>query len=273
MITSKSVDDYFENCKDLAKMALPVHPLTLPASLAGMSNGKLPSSILESVPGQEGGAPVTLVKPAARAWRALAARALEDGHVLKVNTAGRSYRSYAEKEAIFRARYYKTISGRVWWDRRLWKKRSGVAIAARPGTSNHGWGLAVDAGEERDGDISSEPFDAETLTWLKIHAHSYGFSWELQSEPWHLRYWAGDDIPQAVILYELANTPIIQEEDQEMQLINDTSQKKSYAGWIGPDGFQYIRAYNDYVNAGTPMPNISYVIQEQVDKGNIKLVK
>jgi LAS superfamily LD-carboxypeptidase LdcB len=36
------------------------------------------------------------------------------------------------------------------------------------------------------------------LDWLLKNAHLYGFSWEVQSEPWHLRYVAGDDVPEAV---------------------------------------------------------------------------
>lgn len=254
-------------------MALPVHSLKVPSCLSGQSNGKLSRSILVSTPGQDGGATVTLVEPAARAWRALTAAALASGHVLKTTTSARSYRSYAEQEAIFRARYYVSVFGTVWWNRRLWKKKPRVAVAARPGTSNHGWGLAVDAGEERDGDAGSEPFDSVTLGWLKVNLHLYGFSWEIQSEPWHIRYWAGDSIPAKVLEYEKSlNPPIITKEDEEMQLINDTEQKKSYAGWIGPDGYQYIRAYGNYVNAGTEMPNISYVIDQQVASGNIKLV-
>jgi hypothetical protein len=38
--------------------------------------------------------------------------------------------------------------------------------------------------------------------WFRANAERYGFSWELQSEPWHIRYVTGDDIPQAVIDFE-----------------------------------------------------------------------
>lgn len=68
--------------------------------------------------------------------------------------------------------------------------------------SNHGLGLAVDVGEERDGDAGTESIDAGTVAWLIGNAHLYGFSAELQSEPWHWRYFAGDAIPPAVLAFE-----------------------------------------------------------------------
>jgi LAS superfamily LD-carboxypeptidase LdcB len=40
------------------------------------------------------------------------------------------------------------------------------------------------------------------------NAHKYGFSWEIkegaQAEAWHIRYFTGDKIPQAVLDYETA---------------------------------------------------------------------
>jgi hypothetical protein len=71
-----------------------------------------------------------------------------------------------------------------------------------PGTSNHGWALAVDTGEERDNDAGTESLDAGTLNWLLAHALDFGWSWELQSEPWHLRCFVGDAIPAAVLAHE-----------------------------------------------------------------------
>jgi len=186
-------------------MTLPIRQPTMPAGIEWYPNGKLSASQLVTTPGQAGGADVRLLAPAARAWKALVAAAARDGHVLKVATPDRSYRPYASQEAIFRARYtpHRTPGyGRRYWQRRWWSKKPGVAAAAKPGTSNHGWGIAVDVGEESDGDTGTESLDAGTLTWLKIHAHRFGWSWELQSEPWHLRYWAGDAIPESVLEHE-----------------------------------------------------------------------
>lgn len=182
-------------------MGLPIHAVTLPRALSGQSNGKLPASILTTSAGQASGPTVTLVTAAAVAWRALCAAALAAGHTLKATSAGDSYRSYAAQESLFRARYSTSpISGRptkVWLGRTWWLK-PGMATAAVPSTSNHGWGLAVDIGEERDGDSGTEAIDAGTVAWLTANAGKYGWSAELQSEPWHWRYFAGDNPPAAV---------------------------------------------------------------------------
>jgi LAS superfamily LD-carboxypeptidase LdcB len=67
-------------------------------------------------------------------------------------------------------------------------------MAAAPGTSNHGWGLAVDFAEELDGDTQPESVSAKFVKWLIRNAATYGFSAEVQSEPWHWRYVAGDKL-------------------------------------------------------------------------------
>jgi LAS superfamily LD-carboxypeptidase LdcB len=76
-------------------------------------------------------------------------------------------------------------------------------MAATPGTSNHGLGLAIDFAEERDGRPPVESVSDRFVRWLIKNAATYGFSAELQSEPWHWRYVAGDQIPRAVLDFEL----------------------------------------------------------------------
>jgi hypothetical protein len=186
-------------------VALPIHAVSLPAVLSGKSNGKLPADVLVSVPGQAGGPTVTLVAPAARAWRALCVAAMRAGHTLKATSAADSYRTYATQEALFRSRYSTTfISGRpaVTWQGQTWWLRGGQAQAAVPGTSNHGLGLAVDIGEELDGDAATESITQATVDWLAVNAGHYGWSAELQSEPWHWRYYSGDTLPPAVLAAE-----------------------------------------------------------------------
>lgn len=186
-------------------MAYPVRTVIRPAVLAGQSNGRLDPAVLVDTPGQLAGPTVRLVAPAARAWRALQAAALAAGHILKATAAADSYRPYTVQERIFRERYTTTVlSGRpsVLWLGKRWYQRPNTAVAAVPGTSNHGWALAVDTGEERDSDAAAEPLDDATLGWLLAHEEQYGWSHELQSEPWHIRYWAGDTIPPAVLAYE-----------------------------------------------------------------------
>lgn len=185
--------------------ALPIRDVKLPACLLGQQNGRIPDTLLEPIPGLAGGPAIRLVAPAARAWRALQSAALDAGHVLKATSAYDSFRPYSVQERIFRQRYTTSpLRGRPSrsWDGVRWYQQPGTAAAAVPGTSNHGWALAVDTGVELDGDTGTESIDQHALTWLLSHALDYGWSWELQSEPWHLRYFAGDDIPDAVLAFE-----------------------------------------------------------------------
>jgi hypothetical protein len=186
-------------------MAFPVHAVTMPGSLGGKTNGKLPAEILVDTPGLAGGVTVRLVSPAARSWRALCAAALRAGHTLKATSLFDSYRPYEVQQRIFVERYTtKVLAGRpsVLWQGKRWYQKPGTAVAAVPGTSNHGWALAIDTGEERDSDAAAESLDNLTLAWLVANEGTYGFSHEVQSEPWHIRYWAGDNIPAAVLEFE-----------------------------------------------------------------------
>lgn len=163
-------------------MTFPVKTITRSALLDGQANGKLDAAILLSTPGQAGGATVILVKPAARAWRALCAAAKAAGHTLKATSVADSYRLYEIQERIFRDRYTTTyLAGRPYktWNGRRWYQRPGTAVAAVPGTSNHGWAQAVDCGEERDSDAGAERLDDATLLWLRDNAERFGWSWEL----------------------------------------------------------------------------------------------
>lgn len=223
-------------------MTFPVVAMDRSALLKGQPNGRLSPKILTTTPGQAAGATVVLIHPAARAWRALTAAAKTAGHTLKTSGVSNSYRVYEVQERIFRERYQLVpipTSDTKRWQGRTWYKLPGVATAAAPGTSNHGWGSAVDAGEERDGDPGSEPFDDPTLRWLRDNLRAYGWSWEIQSEPWHLRYFAGDKIPQAVLDYEDSLTPTPPTrppEDDDMRHLVKTDTGPRAGWWIITDG-------------------------------------
>lgn len=204
-------------------MAYPVQPLTRPKALTGQTNGRLNASILTSTPGRAGGLDVLLVDVASRAWRALAAAAADNGHTLKLSGGGCAYRPYATQERIFQERYTTTpLAGRPTktWQGVTWWQRPGTAVAAVPGTSNHGWGLAVDVGEERDSDLATEPLDSDTLNWLLANEERFGWSHEVQSEPWHLRYFPGDQIPRAVLDFEHGTPDPSEEDDMKPRIIS-----------------------------------------------------
>lgn len=177
---------------------LPVKPLRKPSCLDGQENGRLGAGILKRC----GIGNFLMADPAARACRALVAAAAARG--FQVRATG-TYRSYAQQEALFRSRYTcEVLKGRPTkrWNGETWYQLPKTAMAAVPGTSNHGWGLAVDFAEELDGDVAPESVSPRLVKWLIKHAATYGFSAELQSEPWHWRYVAGDRIPPAVLAFE-----------------------------------------------------------------------
>jgi hypothetical protein len=182
-------------------VAYPVIAVKLPSSLAGQPNGRLPSNLLVK-PGFPG-RPLGLLHPlASQAWLALARDVKANfSEVLTVTSTGDAYRDYNRQVTTFTTRYTTTrLPGRpskVWNGVTYWQK-PGTAMAAVPGTSNHGWGLAVDTCLYRDNVVVGITANMAMFNWMQLNAFRYGLSWEAQSEPWHLRYWSGDTVPPAV---------------------------------------------------------------------------
>lgn len=67
--------------------------------------------------------------------------------------------------------------------------------AATPGTSNHGWALAIDIGDQRHYRIG---YDSAIFAWLKANAPAYGWvhpPWAAKGSPagpdeaWHWEFW------------------------------------------------------------------------------------
>lgn len=183
--------------KKVAKPTLPIAKLVLPADLKDVKPGRLDPGLLVEVK------PFGLLhRNAARAWTALRAAALAQGlKPFKPSDPSALYRSYEQQLAGFKQRYQlapvttfgtRTFEGKTWY-----KKAANLADLAAPGSSNHNLGLAVDLHAETV---------AVALDWLIENEHLYGFSHELQSEPWHIRYVSGDRLPMAVLDFELQKT-------------------------------------------------------------------
>lgn len=126
----------------------------VPADLARYGNGRVPASALESI----GGTSHRLWAPAAQAFDRLHGAAARDG--VKVGITD-SYRSYdAQVDVAARKGLY-----------------SQGGLAAEPGTSPHGWGLAVDL-----------RLDPRAQAWMRANAGAYGFVENTPREPWHWVY-------------------------------------------------------------------------------------
>ena len=125
-----------------------------PRALAGYGNGKVPATALSSI----GIGGHRLWTPAAEAFGRLRADAARDGVRIGVTD---SYRSYeAQVDLVARKGLY-----------------SEGGLAAKPGTSDHGWGRALDL-----------DLDKDAQAWMRANGGRYGFVEDTPREPWHWAY-------------------------------------------------------------------------------------
>jgi hypothetical protein len=143
----------------------------------GLSNGHIAPTQLMSIGGH------LFQAQAGAGFVRMAADYHAAGHgTLSITEA---YRDYDEQVRLFKARYTAGWSSGVWWNGQFWRKKAGAAVAAVPGTSNHGWGRAVDVGGY--GGSSS----TAAHQWIRDHCAAYGYSWatgRASGEPWHLEF-------------------------------------------------------------------------------------
>ena len=167
---------------DRGKITYPVAPAAIPGWVKPLGNGKIPiDRMLKVAPLGSG----YLIPEAAAAWRNLQNAASAAGFSLTMTGA---YRSYDQQVTMFNERYSTsstTAGSKVWNGTTYWLKE-GMAMAAVPGTSNHGWGCAVDTALGGYG-AGAKPVDPVFLQWALENVGANGWSWEVQSEPWHLR--------------------------------------------------------------------------------------
>jgi len=164
------------------------HKLVLPSTLAHVVPGELPIGLLKDV------------KPygklhilAADAYMALRDAAFAAGvKTFKPTSAADTYRSISTQTAGFLARYQtQPIAGastRTWKGVTYYLKPNCAPMAA-PGSSRHNLGLAVDI---------SDASEKQRMDFMLANIQSYGFTWEVESEPWHIFYYVGDRVPTLV---------------------------------------------------------------------------
>ncbi len=127
--------------------------VNVPATLRQYGNGRIPASALTSI-GINGH---RLYAPAAQAFRQMRDAAAKAGVRIGVTD---SYRSYATQVDLVRRKGLYSQGG----------------LAATPGTSNHGWGMAVDVDTNSRG-----------TQWLRANAARFGYA-TIPREPWHWEY-------------------------------------------------------------------------------------
>ena len=167
----------------------PVVPVKLCSCLKGVKPGELPAKLLRGIEGKG-----KLHHCAADAYEAMDAAANAAGIDLSPTSQADTYRSLETQEYGFYQRYTDTPKPALMKQKpriykgKAWYLKKGMAPMAVPGTSNHNLGIAIDIKDAT----------GNRLAWLLANEHLYGFSHELDSEPWHIRYVAGDATPEAV---------------------------------------------------------------------------
>jgi hypothetical protein len=148
----------------------PITPDNRPTTVPGQVNGQLSTSMLATV-----GTGCTVYSRVAASMTQMIAAAQKDGVVLRGNSC---YRDYAGQVSA----------------REFWCGQGSCAMAAVPGTSNHGWGKAVDFATS----TGSLTFDSLAYAWMAHYAWIFGWNhpgWAEQgqptAEPWHWE-WVGD---------------------------------------------------------------------------------
>jgi LAS superfamily LD-carboxypeptidase LdcB len=166
---------------------LPIIPVVLCSCLKKAVPGKLPPKLLRAIEGKG-----KLHHCAADAYEAMDAAANAEGIDLAPTSQADTYRSLETQEYGFYQRYTtNVIAGQKpkVYKGQAWYLKKGMAMLATPGSSKHNLGIAIDIANA----------NGKRLEWLKKNAVSFGFSWEVvPSEPWHLRYVAGDNKPERV---------------------------------------------------------------------------
>lgn len=167
----------------------PIVKVTLCSHLKGVKPGELSPELLRSIEGKG-----KLHHCAADAYEAMDAAANAEGIDLSPTSQADTYRSLETQEYGFYQRHTDNPNKKLRQQKpriykgKAWYLKKGMAPMAVPGTSNHNLGIAIDIANA----------SGARLAWLLKHAQRFGFSWELQSEPWHLRYVVGDATPEAV---------------------------------------------------------------------------
>ena len=124
-----------------------------PPGLEAFTNGRIPVESLAPIPGGE-----VMWAPAAAAFTRMADDAARAGITLPVVDA---YRPYEDQVRLADELGLYSQGG----------------LAAVPGTSQHGWGRAIDL-----------ELDDAALNWMRANAGAYGFHETVPREPWHWEY-------------------------------------------------------------------------------------
>jgi hypothetical protein len=158
---------------DATDSAATVPPITnIPAGSSpqslGLQNGQIPTSMLVLV-GNDGNEDEYLWANAAESYFSLKTAAAAAGITLGLRDC---YRPVAKQQYFYDC-YQQKLRGQA-------NPCNNGNEAARPGTSNHGWGVSIDFA-----DIN---YGTAKYNWLTTNAVPVGWKNDVRGEPWHWTY-------------------------------------------------------------------------------------
>lgn len=153
-VTGTRVEAAAYTASSVGSARIPAPAFVPPGELVAYGNGRIPTEALEPI----GVGKHRLWGPAAVAFRQMALDAAGEGVNIGVTD---SYRSYDQQVDLASRKGLYSDGG----------------LAAQPGTSKHGWGVALDV------DV-----DSRGLAWLRANGSRYGFFETTPREPWHWEY-------------------------------------------------------------------------------------
>ena len=171
----------------------------LPEGITPSMNGRMP---LERMKKTAGGGMMYI--DAARSLEAMIGTAAREGVLIIVKRPFNCYRTFAAQEAVFKKRFtpieettLRADLPRVEFEGKTWQLNDGEIFAQVPGSSSHGYGLAVD--------IQNVGTRA-TKNWLNAHSEEFGFKIEWEFENWHYTYVKSrEGIPARVLEFEASS--------------------------------------------------------------------
>lgn len=98
----------------------------------------------------------------------------------------------------------------------------------------------------------------------------HGFATNPSDQAWMWQRWAQiAQVNAEAVAHHLGRRPTLELGEAPMDQINDTNRKRLFTVWVH-NGTTHVREHSSYIaSAGRAMPNVSYVIDEQVAAGRM----
>ncbi|MGW6007163.1 M15 family metallopeptidase [Oerskovia enterophila] len=216
-------------------------------------NGSVPASDLTALDGQP---EATLRTDAANAWNRARADVLDRTGITLIVRGWN--RTLAEQEQFFFERYEPLATGAgpfndVRWYKGVRYARMRGAAAAIPGTSNHGWGIAVDVDDYGAVGQFDHPRRLATFPILAQHGWTDTEGRGDIQEPWHLVYDPTLDTQPTTTGF--------------LMTLTATQQQHMYNALVGPNGTPALVALMPFgQNLPTSLAVTRGAIQELLDR-------